>query len=531
MKKTIKISLGGLAFNLEEDAFLAMEKYLNSLKDYLGNSSEAKEIIGDIEVRASELFMEQLNSRETVTLEMVNSVIETLGQPEQIGGDKTAEGSTESSFGDASQAKNKRLYRDGDNAVIAGVASGLAQFFHTEPIVFRILFIALSLAKGLGVLAYIIIWIAVPIAQNARQRMEMRGEPVNLSNLEKNVKEEYEKVKNMKNKKVSSAIQNVFTGIGQLFVGLGIALGKVGKVITIIIAILLISVGLIALISTTLSVFMGSVLVSIFPAFNGFTITEIIQTTFDLGSVMWVLIPLYVVLAIPLVALIVLGLRLVFNFRIKGAALFVIATTIWIVSVTFLVLSLFFQARSFTIRESTKETIELVLEEDVINTLNVVTNPLNFEILEESERVLRVRDYHIVHHEGRTQVVGRPLLLLAQGRGENFQLKVTKTSRGATRQMARRSANGMELEYQLEGNRLSIDPYFMLKPGEKWRANEVVITLYIPNGKRVFLSQELESILGSNQDCCNFWPDEMVGKLWQMKGGELKELKKISNAK
>ena len=118
---------------------------------------------------------------------MVNRVIAILGEPEQIVSD---EGET-TSQSDSSTYKSdtkKRLYRDPDNAAIAGIGAGLGAYFGIDPLVFRILFIILTFANGFGLLAYIIFWISLPKAETTRQRMEMRGEAINFDNLEKNIK-------------------------------------------------------------------------------------------------------------------------------------------------------------------------------------------------------------------------------------------------------------------------------------------------------------------------------------------------------
>jgi len=68
MKKSIKISLGGLAFNIDEDAYAILDSYLKKLKGHLGTTPEANEIINDIEARASELLLSKIKENESVTI-------------------------------------------------------------------------------------------------------------------------------------------------------------------------------------------------------------------------------------------------------------------------------------------------------------------------------------------------------------------------------------------------------------------------------------------------------------------------------
>ena len=76
MKKSIKISLGGIAFNIEDDAYELLKSYLESLKKHMIGTPEADEIVKDIEERAAELFTEMLQGKEIITIEMVTKIIE-----------------------------------------------------------------------------------------------------------------------------------------------------------------------------------------------------------------------------------------------------------------------------------------------------------------------------------------------------------------------------------------------------------------------------------------------------------------------
>ncbi len=58
--------------------------------------------------------------------------------------------------------EQKNLYRSKSDSVIAGICGGLGEYFNTDPIIFRILFVLAILFGGGGLLVYIILWIAVP---------------------------------------------------------------------------------------------------------------------------------------------------------------------------------------------------------------------------------------------------------------------------------------------------------------------------------------------------------------------------------
>ena len=71
---------------------------------------------------------------------------------------------------------DKRLYRSKKNSVIAGVCGGLGEYFNIDPVIFRIIAVILVLAEGIGLLAYIIAWIAIPQREDQEGAVEKRSE-------------------------------------------------------------------------------------------------------------------------------------------------------------------------------------------------------------------------------------------------------------------------------------------------------------------------------------------------------------------
>ncbi len=186
MKKTITINLGGMVFHIDEDAYRQLEEYLRSLGDHYANDPASGEILEDIEARMAELFHEKMSpGQEVITLANTQEVIRIMGYPEDF-----MEEDPSAAYGRRQRTHYRRIYRDPDSRVLGGVCGGLGAYFNIDPLVFRLLFIAVTLLGGAGVLLYIILWIIVPEAKTTAQKLEMRGEPVNVSNIGKKVKEE-----------------------------------------------------------------------------------------------------------------------------------------------------------------------------------------------------------------------------------------------------------------------------------------------------------------------------------------------------
>lgn len=188
MKKSINITLGGLVFSLEEDAYEMLKKYLDSIKEYY-EGLEEKEILADIESSIAEKFTAKLKSaKQAITLADVEAIIKIMGTVKEIAEEEETDDNKETAKEEIPISK-KRLFRDTDDVVIAGVASGIAAYFGIDPVFVRIIFVILALANGIGILAYIIFWIAMPKATSNTQKLEMRGKPVNLAEIQQVVKE------------------------------------------------------------------------------------------------------------------------------------------------------------------------------------------------------------------------------------------------------------------------------------------------------------------------------------------------------
>ncbi|HHJ10046.1 MAG TPA: PspC domain-containing protein [Bacteroidetes bacterium] len=198
MKKTITINLGGMVFHIDEDAYQMLHEYLQAVGKHYAEEGASSEILEDIEARMAELFRERItNSGQVITRALTEEIIGIMGYPE----DFMEEPSPRESHR-IHRTRYRRIYRDPDNRILGGVCGGLGAYFNVDPLVFRILFIAITLVGGAGVLIYLILWIVVPEARTIVQKLEMRGEAVNVSNIGKKVKEEFDQVKeNMKNVK------------------------------------------------------------------------------------------------------------------------------------------------------------------------------------------------------------------------------------------------------------------------------------------------------------------------------------------
>ncbi|MCF6366372.1 MAG: PspC domain-containing protein [Bacteroidales bacterium] len=203
MKKTIRIHISGYIFNIDEDAYQVLENWLDSVSKQYENENDGDEIFKDIEMRVAELFYDKIGSEGVISITEVSNIIKIMGQPEEFEDNEQTTKTENTSFKktEKKKTKQKRLYRSEEDHVIAGVCSGLGGYFGIDPVLVRLAFIIAIIIGGFGTILYIILWIIIPKAETVSQKLEMKGEPVNISNIEKAIREEFEFVKEKFNRK------------------------------------------------------------------------------------------------------------------------------------------------------------------------------------------------------------------------------------------------------------------------------------------------------------------------------------------
>ena len=198
MNKTININLGGYALIIDEDAYDTANAYLMALTRHFGPNDGAGEIMQDIETRMGELINRKKGTRTIVNKLDVVEAIAVLGTPEELKDIDFSDSTSHSkrSEGNAFQLKTgKRLYRDKDDKIIGGVCSGLAAYFGIHDTVWvRIAFVILALVFGSSFILYLVLWAIIPPAKTVSDRLEMMGEPTNVNNIAKMIKEELEQM-------------------------------------------------------------------------------------------------------------------------------------------------------------------------------------------------------------------------------------------------------------------------------------------------------------------------------------------------
>lgn len=185
MNKTVTINIAGFVYHIDEDAYNKLDSYLNAVRGSIQQDGE-EEIISDIEGRIGELFSERVDQQTgVIRMNHVDEIINIMGKPEDYIIDD--EVPNQQHYATIKQAK--KIYRDGEKRILGGVCSGLGHYLNVDPVWIRIIFVLLFFLYGISILVYLILWIVIPKARNTSEILEMLGEPVTISNIEKRFKD------------------------------------------------------------------------------------------------------------------------------------------------------------------------------------------------------------------------------------------------------------------------------------------------------------------------------------------------------
>lgn len=247
MKKVINITLGGIVFAVQEDAYTALAIYLEEIKQRLSATDDYAEISEDIEGAIAEKFVARKRSEKmAVTKEDVEAVIQEMGSPADFGDSATDSddkgGEATSSEAESANVK-KRLYRDTDDVIIAGVASGLARYFDIDPVIVRLIFVVSIFFNGLGILAYIILWFVVPAAETTAEKYAMRGVKVTLKDITERVKKNLNGIDEADIKKAQGAWQSARGLMVKIFEVLGMFIRVLLKAVRYVLGFILLVLG------------------------------------------------------------------------------------------------------------------------------------------------------------------------------------------------------------------------------------------------------------------------------------------------
>lgn len=476
MNKTVNINLGGMFFHIDEDAYQKLSRYFEAIKRSLTNSNGQDEIIKDIEMRIAELFAEkQTAGKQVISLRELDEVIAVMGQPEDYRIDNEENENTRTNY-TSNNKPIKKLYRDTEGGLIGGVLAGLGHYFGIDKVWMRIIFLVLFFAYGTGILVYIILWIVMPEAVTTSEKLEMTGEPVNISNIEKKVREEFENVSDkIKNANYDAMGNQVKTGADKFASGIGKVFMSIFKVFAKVLGAILILTALPVLVMLLVGIFtLGS------SAFVEFPWSDFIQAGNFSDFPVWTFgLMTFFAVGIPFFYLMILGFKLLItNMRSLGNVVNYTLFALWIISIALLITIGVNQMIEYSTegRAITKQTLSM----NVKDTLEIKFKHNDFY----AKNINEETDFRITQDSSDQQVIYSNNVRLTIEKTDELlpYLQVEKQAKGRDLGVAKDKAENILYHFKFENNQLILDNYIVTDIKNKFRDQEVELTLYLPKG-------------------------------------------------
>ncbi|MGV9003996.1 PspC domain-containing protein [Flavobacterium sp.] len=496
MNKTVNINIGGLIFHIDEDAYQKLTRYFEAIKRSLSNSSGQDEIMKDIEMRVAELLTErQPSDKHVINNRDVEEVIVVMGQPEDYRIDDDAELPKADTYYAASS--RKKLYRDKDRGTIAGVCAGLGHYFGIQSVWIKIAFILLTWAGGTGIIAYFILWIATPKAVTTSEKLEMTGQPVTISSIEKKVREEFdtvsEKFKNADYDKMGNQVRYGAERVGS----------RIEEVILKILGVFAKVLGALILIFSSMSLF--GLIIGMFTLGS----TSLIDTPWQryIDAVNYTDFPIwafgvisFLAIGIPLFFFLLLGLKLMItNMKSIGSPVKYSLLAIWIFSVAALVFIGIKQSteRAFDGKTVIKEVINLQPND----TLNIKFASNDFF----SKDVNHHEDFLFTQDSLKNEVIysNEVKIFIKKTDKSQTYLQIEKSAEGKSFTEANQRAEKINYTYKIIGNKLILDNYLITEMASKYRNQNVELYLYLPVGTIFKADETVERFDYSDNDFFN----------------------------
>lgn len=464
MKPTIKVSIGGFAFNLEENAYQIIDNYLKTLAKYFVNKPEGEEIISDVESRMAELLQMRMTHPESVISETdASDIISIMGNPKDFAGGEVEEPVIEKK---ERFDFRKKLYRDPDHGIIGGVCSGLGYYFRIDPVAIRVIFVLALLllnfqshhisGNGFVLLVYVVLWIVMPKATTFTQKLTMMGTDPSIENIENR-----DRVEQLNRPRTSSSLLKAIRVIFSVILGM--------ICLTILIAI-----------------------VAIVAAFFGFyfklgiPMINICMDAFDLYSLDQK-IAMIMAICLPLIGLFYLCIKLLFQLRftVRDLVISSIAFILWIGAafyVTGVVLNIVQEHR---FNHTVVEDIPVSTNSDVLYI------KLNDNIIDSEPWANYSFLSYVEHSKNNYSLFLLPEIRIRYDSLQtDFRIELKKTAFDGTRSGARKRANNINLDYVIHDSVIVLNPQIYNR-NYLWDRKLFKINIIAPVNKSVVLDEPL----------------------------------------
>lgn len=507
MNQTLTINISGIVFHIEVDAYEALKVYLNTIKSYFNNSEEREEIMLDIEARVAEIFAEAQNDKnQVIVMADVNKVIAIMGEPEQYLTDEEEEIPTQKTH---RKREDKKLFRDPDDRVLGGVASGLGAYIGLDTVWVRLFFVA-AFFMGFGILTYIILWIVMPEAKTTAEKLKMRGEPINIKNIGKAFESEAQKVgeklqnvdTNKFTSKAGTVLENIVMAIASFFTAVFNIFGKVLGIAFLFVGTFMLVVLLALLFGSTAIFSISNDGVYSVASQDFFNLIFINQDQFYLAS-----IAVFLLIGVPVIGLIFLSVRMLFKVKSHYS-----------VGLTFVGLLVVGTILAFMV--GTRLAVEMSAEEEFEKT-EIISPDFNTYVIKTNisempgQGVLEDK-FTSISIEGDMMYQRFVELSVERSKNDSMMITTNFSSHGKSPKDALNKAKAINYVHQFNDSILFFPDYLATNKEHKIRGQQVEITVYLPLYQSIYLDKSTKELIYDIDNFTNTYDKKMVGRKWVM---------------
>jgi len=466
MNKTVSIHLQGIPFIFEEQAYELLNNYLKQLRRVLKNEEGCDDILQDVELRVVELLQKDLSTfKQVVIVATIEEIISKLGQPEEFSSTGASEVHESTSV-----STEKRLFRDGDRAMLGGVCAGVAAYFNVDVVIIRAIYVFTLLTFGIGFLLYIVLWAIVPMARTSSDKLRMKGQHVNIENMKSELEDAANRIKKgAKEWRSNSGIQSSIAGIL--------------RIISVVLGVWALLFGTGIFVFAVVFFFVNP---DIIPAqLNGR-----FMSFQDFGGLMFESTShesyFYLGLALISIALVaqsyLFGIRLITRFKATYlkvlAAIFGVTLVVGVVLVSLGGVQI---GRSMAIYGEVEKEIASIAGLE----LNIEKKSIEGQLIDGFKIKSNGDEGLITIKNGRIYLQGIELVY-SQSRDSLFHVKQINDAQGRTHESALKKARNIKCAYEFRGNRMLLETMYSFPTSDKFRDQNVKFMIAVPSGGKIF---------------------------------------------
>jgi phage shock protein PspC (stress-responsive transcriptional regulator) len=407
-------------------------------------------------------------------------------------------------------SQRKRLFREPDSKIIAGVCSGLAQYFAVQVWVPRILFLipffsfvfrwghwgwwdfphflSFSFSPG-SIVVYIILWLVLPEAKSAADKLEMKGEKVDLNNIKETIQGDLVGFKDRAQAfgtELKERAQVVGENISTAGRRAGAEAATIGKrsgggiahvigVLVKIFAYFIVGCILFAIVAALFGV--GVVLTGLLPAYS-YVLDDGLQKFFAWGTLIFFV-------WVPVIAIVTWIIRRITGKRGSSGIIRLTFLSLWILGLICFVNLLVSIGSDFRYRNYPAEEA-VALSNPGVPKLEIKAASMGRYY---NSDWFELEPFNFYNED--TVFVRNIRLRITKSPTDSFQVMMVKRANGDSRNQAGKVASRINFNISQIDSSLSLDKGIAITKQDKFRNQQVIVTVAVPVGKRIYINDNI----------------------------------------